>query len=534
MIYARVSSVAQTKRGDGLGSQETRCREYARQKGYSVEEVFTDDVTGQLATRPGVQAMLQFLNVHRHERPVVIIDDITRLARDVIAHWELREVIEKAGGRLESPSIAFGQDSDSILIENLLASVSQHQRQKNAEQTKNRMRARAMNGYWCFQAPVGYRYERKGGHGKLLVRDEPCASILQEALEGFAYGRFQTQAEVQRFLEACPAYPKDPKTGRVHPQRVTEILTRSLYAGMIEVPNWNVPIRKGHHEGLILLDTFRRIQDRLQEAAVAPSRKDLHLDFPLRGAISCADCGNPLTAAWSSGKSRKYAYYACHRRDCASRRKSIPRDQLEGDFLELLERLGPSRDTLSLVRGMFCDAWNQRREQTASARRSLQTQIDSLSQQIESLLERIINAASSSVIHAYEKRVAALETDKLLLEEQLDFLAPTADTFEEKFEHAMQLLANPLELWLSDDFEKKRTLLKLAFDEHPAYCRERGFRTPEFSIPFKVLAEFSGSDIEMAHLEGESLNQLFEALADWNRQLTHHWSDAVQDQRASA
>ena len=33
VIYCRVSSVAQTKRGDGLGSQETRCNEYARMKG---------------------------------------------------------------------------------------------------------------------------------------------------------------------------------------------------------------------------------------------------------------------------------------------------------------------------------------------------------------------------------------------------------------------------------------------------------------------------------------------------------------------
>ena len=30
VIYARVSSIAQLKKGDGLASQESRCREYAR------------------------------------------------------------------------------------------------------------------------------------------------------------------------------------------------------------------------------------------------------------------------------------------------------------------------------------------------------------------------------------------------------------------------------------------------------------------------------------------------------------------------
>lgn len=46
VIYCRVSGAKQVSRGDGLGSQETRCREYARYKGYDVRQVFTDDMTG--------------------------------------------------------------------------------------------------------------------------------------------------------------------------------------------------------------------------------------------------------------------------------------------------------------------------------------------------------------------------------------------------------------------------------------------------------------------------------------------------------
>src|SRR5690606_38966750 len=113
-----------------------------------------------LINRPGMKAMLSFLTRRRSKNLVVIIDDISRLARGIQQHIELRGAIAKAGGNLESPSIEFGEDSDSVLVENLLASVSQHQRQKNGEQTKNRMRARVMNGYWPFQAPVGYKYRR--------------------------------------------------------------------------------------------------------------------------------------------------------------------------------------------------------------------------------------------------------------------------------------------------------------------------------------------------------------------------------------
>ncbi len=137
-------------------------------RGYEVADVYRDDASGGSTDRPSMKAMLKHLKKHRAEGCIVLIDDITRFARDIRGHWDLRDLLREAGGKLESPSIEFGDDADSILHENLMASVSQHQRQKNAEQTKNRMRARAMSGYWVAKAPLGYRMERKPGHGKFL------------------------------------------------------------------------------------------------------------------------------------------------------------------------------------------------------------------------------------------------------------------------------------------------------------------------------------------------------------------------------
>ena len=306
VIYCRVSSSKQTKVGDGLGSQQTRCNEYARYKGLKVVKTFTDDMSGSLTTRPGMKDMLAFLRKHRGADPiVVIIDDISRLARGIEAHLQLRAAIGEAGGILKSPTIEFGDDSDSLLVENMLASVSQHQRQKNAEQTINRMRARTMNGYWCFHAPIGYKFHRVSGHGNLLVRDEPYASILQEALEGYATGRFDTQVEVKRFLESQPEFPKDLPNGEIRNQRITDFLTRPIYAGYVEAPSWEITIRKGHHEGLVSYETFDKIQQRLADGARAPARKDINEDFPLRGFVSCGDCGKPFTAAWSKSKTGK-------------------------------------------------------------------------------------------------------------------------------------------------------------------------------------------------------------------------------------
>ena len=150
VIYSRVSSVAQTKRGDGLASQQTRCRDYAKYNGYEVVKVFTDDKTRGVMGRLGMSAMIAFLQKNRRNPHVVIIDDISRLARGVKAHIGLRDAISVAGGILKSPSIDCADDADSELQEFIMATVSQHQLRKNAEQTLNRMQSRLRNGYWVF------------------------------------------------------------------------------------------------------------------------------------------------------------------------------------------------------------------------------------------------------------------------------------------------------------------------------------------------------------------------------------------------
>lgn len=365
VIYTRVSSTKQLREGDGLRSQEARCREYASYKGYEVAEVFRDDASGGTAVRPAMTAMLKLVKAQRGGGCVVIIDDISRFARDIRGHWDLRDLLREAGGKLESPSIEFGESSDSILVENLLASVSQHQRQKNAEQTTNRMRARAMNGYWVTRAPIGYRYERVAGHGKMLVRDEPLASIIAEALEGYASGRFETPTEVKRFLEAQPAYPRN-SNNEVHVERVNEILSRPAYAAHITIEDWDLRLVPAKHDPLVSLATWKAIQDRRFGVPKVPARADLSEDFPLRGFVTCGHCGMPLTSCWSKGRSTKYPYYLCDTRGCEVARKSIRKEVIEGEFEALLGALRPSDGLFNLAFQMFRDLWNSK---LASARR---------------------------------------------------------------------------------------------------------------------------------------------------------------------
>ena len=501
VIYRRVSSAKQTKEGDGLKSQETRCREFARMKNHSVVEVFSDDVSGSLTDRPGMKAMLAFIRKRRASGIVVIIDDVSRLARGLQAHLELRGSIAKAGGILESPSIEFGDDPDQILVENLLASVSQHQRQKNGEQTRNRMRARVMSGYWVFQAPKGYKYHRVTGRGMMLKRDEPVASVIKEALEGYASEHFETQADVMRFLQDNPLFPKD-KSGTVRNQRVTVLLKQCAYAGYIEYPKWGIPLQPAQHEPLISFETFQRIQERLKGTNRAPRRKNLNSDFPLRGYIVCADCGTPLTACWSSGSHKRYPYYLCPKRGCESYGKSIGRKKIEGEFEELLQNVKPSKSLFQLAKAMFKDLWNSQIKRTEKHAKALDTQLTKIDKQVSQFLERILATDVPSVITAYEERIRKLEGEKHLIRERMAKSTRPATSFDDTLRTALNFLSNPWILWNSGKLEDRRTVLKLAFSDKLRYTRKEGFRTVSLSLPFRVLGSFSGGEESMARRGG--------------------------------
>lgn len=493
VIYCRVSSTRQKTEGSGLESQEHRCRQYAAAQGYEVEAVFPDDASGggDFIKRPGMVALLSYLDAQPDKNYVVIFDDLKRFARDTEFHIKLRREFQTRGARIECLNFKLDDSPEGKFVETIFAAQGELEREQNRRQVIQKMQARVEKGYYVFHPPVGYRYARDRVHGKLLVRDEPLASIITEALEGYAAGRFASQSEVMRFFESKPDFPKSTANGDVRITKVREILERPTYAGYIEAPKWGVSLRKGHHEPLISFATHERIQERLRGNANAPARKDINEDFPLRGFVLCDDCGEPMTSCWSKGRKKLYPYYLCDTKGCESARKSIPRADIEEGAEALLRSLQPAKQLYGLVRAMFIDIWDMKLAEAHSARTTLVAQIRDVEQQTDALLDRIVEASSPAVVTAYEARIDKLERQKIRLREQTEKIVPPKGRLEEFIEHALAFLASPWNLYEKGEFAFKRTVLKLAFAEPLRYSRNEGYRTAEITFPFKVLADIS-------------------------------------------
>lgn len=492
LIYCRVSSRSQEE-GHGLQSQETRCREYAVNKGYDVMAVFPDTITGggDFMKRPGMVALLSFLDAQPDTRFVVIFDDLKRFARDTRFHLDLREAFRTRGACIECLNFKFDDTPEGEFIETIMAAQGALERKQNGRQVSQKMKARMQNGYWVFPAPVGYRYEKNKTHGKLLVRDEPLATIVQEALEGYANGRFQNQVDIRNFLLTKPEFSKT-KEGTIRQQEVTRLLDREVYCGLVSYAPWGLSRIKGHHEALISTEAFWRIQERRKDRALAPARKDIGNDFALRGFVSCEGCGALLRSCWSKGKTKSHPYYLCQSKGCVSYGKSIRRDKLESDVGALMHQLEPNQTLFDMAKAMFRTAWNIRSAQSKQDMQTIEQQIAEIDKQIDALLDRIMETDNATVIKAYEQKIDGMEKQKIILQEKQGKQASPHRDFDDMLELSLQFLSKPWKLWESGDITLRRTLLKLAFTDRLSYCRETGPRTPQFSIPFKALTAYSG------------------------------------------
>ena len=88
-----------------------------------------------------------------------------------------------------------------------------------------------------------------------------------------------------------------------------------------------------------------------------------------------------------------------------------------------------------------------------------------------------MDANNPRVISAYEDRIDELEKKKMVLAEKSGQKPPKQETFQEKLEPALLLLANPHKLWALGSFEVKRIVLKLALTGPVYYNRNEPPRT---------------------------------------------------------
>ncbi len=113
-----------------------------------------------------------------------------------------------------------------------------------------------------------------------------------------------------------------------------------------------------------------------------------------------------------------------------------------------------------------------------------------LNRDMSKLTDRLINTDNQAAIQAYESKLEKLESQKVLIEENLTKPITKTRDFDKSFRTAMNFLANPWNLWVSPNIEARKAVLRMVFAAPLPYVRNQGFRTAKATSPFKALRAF--------------------------------------------
>lgn len=114
-----------------LRNQQSRCKEYALAKGYTIEKVLTDiSPGGGDKYWPSMAALLDHLDDHKGHQYIVVVENLNRVAKELVGHLRTREALKERGALLESPNFTFEDSADGRLMENVLAAQNEYKRNR--------------------------------------------------------------------------------------------------------------------------------------------------------------------------------------------------------------------------------------------------------------------------------------------------------------------------------------------------------------------------------------------------------------------
>jgi DNA invertase Pin-like site-specific DNA recombinase len=157
VVYLRVSTDDQATNVQNLPNQERICREGWKGRGEILYQFVDAGESARTAYRPDFQRMLAYCKAHRREVAYVIVENLSRFARNVADQAHAISSLLECGVRVRSigePNV--DETAAGRLAANIHGSFNQYLSDALSEKMKVRSRAAVEAGRWPWQAPPGY------------------------------------------------------------------------------------------------------------------------------------------------------------------------------------------------------------------------------------------------------------------------------------------------------------------------------------------------------------------------------------------
>lgn len=348
VIYGRVSTDEQAKRGFSIPSQLEQCRAYCNRYGYPIGLELTDDESGAILARDGITRLRELVRAGAVRRVVVWRQD--RLARDELGYFTLRSEFRKHG--VEIHAINRGGKVDGLYA-SLEAVLDADEKDRIRERTMRGRKDKATRGKIVGNGPAPFGYVRRGeGEHITWEIDEEAAQVVRlifqmHARELLSPAEIAARLTTQQAPTPSTQRQSARRSSRWNRESVRWILRNPSYAGTFyayrtrqprgDEPNKRPAMKVNPRSEWIPIsvpaivdrDLFDAAQRRL-DAAPQLAFRNTKREYLIGRRVRCV-CGLAATGGTSSlsGRNRKrYAYYSCNSRrrgkDCTIEPCGIP------------------------------------------------------------------------------------------------------------------------------------------------------------------------------------------------------------------
>ena len=328
--YIRVSDERQDEYSPD--SQLKKIREYAAKEGYLIpdEYVFYDDgISGKsVRKRDEFNHMIALAKEKNPPFEVIYVWKFSRFARNQEESMVYKNLLRKRGVSVISVSEPIPEGHFGTLIERIIEWMDEFYLINLGAEVQRGMTEKASRGEPTCAPPYGYIMR-----DKQYYPDEQsgAAEVVREIFQRYADGD-----GMREIAMSIGARGVRTKFGNMPDNRMIEyILNNPCYIGKIrwsqdgaravskrDYENENIMTVSGHHEPLIDMMLWDKVQERLTEQKKVYStyaRREQPTEYMLKGLVRCSACGATLAANGVSGKARvrclqccNYSRGACH------------------------------------------------------------------------------------------------------------------------------------------------------------------------------------------------------------------------------
>jgi site-specific DNA recombinase len=502
LIYIRVSTAEQGHKVLNLENQEKTIREFCDNRAWPIVEKFLDTHSARTAIdRPSLQKLISYCLANRSRVRYVVVYELSRFARNIEDQNAMRRLFKEHGILLRS--VAEGHIDETAtgqLMGNVLGSFNQHFSDSLSEKMAIKTRQSAASGRFPWKGSLGYTNigSRAGKGASNLVVDDERAPFIRRAFELIHTDRFK-QADVLEIINKEGLTTRKGKA--VSMQTFQAILRNPIYAGWITMPSDETfePVR-GLHEPIISQELFDRVQEILEgRTPTATPKRKINPDFPLKCFVCCESCGKPLTGGFCKGKTKTYRRYWCYREGCRVVR--LPADELEAEFVHLLESLLPAPGDDREMSRADRDAWVDQQGDVAKETRRLQTTLEELKGEKRKILKLLMDGRISDI--TYTESESEYSGSIRSAEQELRSLQSRGGDQEAFLKFADEFRSvNMATAWQMATPDQKERVQTFLFEGGLSYSQKTKSLNPSNSSLFSALEVLRGTESSLASPTG--------------------------------